>query len=80
MEKEKERLEKEKLKADATDVKLVSPAPSQAILAVEGSEGGDREAAPETVPHILLSVTGRDYLSGIEILKSNKLPPLEEVQ
>eukprot|EP00063_Salmo_salar_P029727 XP_014004562.1 PREDICTED: hydrocephalus-inducing protein homolog isoform X1 [Salmo salar] len=79
VEKEKERLEKEKLKADATDVKLVSPAPSQALLAVEGSEGGDREAAPETVPHILLSVTGRDYLSGIEILKSNKLPHLEEV-
>ncbi|KAL0967855.1 hypothetical protein UPYG_G00258380 [Umbra pygmaea] len=78
-EREKEKLEKERIKSDCTDLKLVFPGSSQAVLTRECSEKGDSEVAPEAVPQILLHVTGREYPSGKEILESNKLPPLEEV-
>ena len=33
----------------------------------------------DITPHIVLNVTGKEYLSATELLKGNTLPPLEEV-
>ncbi|KAI1889973.1 hypothetical protein AGOR_G00168420 [Albula goreensis] len=71
-ERERERMERERLRADAAPL-------SPALGPGDALEGVEREAPPEGVPHILLAVSGRDHLSGTEILGSGKLPPLEEV-
>ncbi|XP_015224105.2 hydrocephalus-inducing protein homolog isoform X3 [Lepisosteus oculatus] len=83
---EKDRQEREKvdrLKVDADPKLMLSPVPSQTMEG-ESFDGGEREEQLEGsgevgVPYIPLQVSGKNYPSGTEILKSGKLPPLDEV-
>ncbi|XP_056138426.1 hydrocephalus-inducing protein homolog [Lampris incognitus] len=77
---EKERLEKEKQKADVASIKVASPVPSQMLPPGEGGAPEDKESLPAIIPHILLSVTERNYPSVVELLKGGILPPPEEVK
>ncbi|XP_030621187.1 hydrocephalus-inducing protein homolog [Chanos chanos] len=74
----KERVEKDRLKADLSEVKLASPAPSQIPLSAEGTEESEKEG-PEIIPLVSLPVRGKSPLSGAEILNNTQLPSLEEV-
>ncbi|KAJ8272065.1 hypothetical protein COCON_G00109240 [Conger conger] len=74
-EKERERVERER---ERLKVELAPPSPG--FLGGEATpEGAEKEPPPEGVPQILLPVSGRDHPSGVEILGSGRLPPLEEV-
>ncbi|XP_035381538.1 hydrocephalus-inducing protein homolog [Electrophorus electricus] len=76
---ERERHERERLKTDAADLKLLSPATSQALVLHDGAEGSERDSAPQVIPHICVSISGKEQPGGTELLCSLKLPSLEEV-
>ncbi|XP_051512768.1 hydrocephalus-inducing protein homolog [Myxocyprinus asiaticus] len=75
--KEREKEKVEKLKVEASDVK--SPAPSQAHVPVNGTDGSENIVVPDPIPHIWLSIKEGEYLSGYEITRSMKLPSLDEI-
>ncbi|KAL6479129.1 hypothetical protein MHYP_G00125620 [Metynnis hypsauchen] len=71
---ERERQEKEKLKAE-----LLTPPPSLTHVLLGDTEALEREPVLEVIPHICISVSEKEQLSEAELLRSLKLPSLEEV-
>ncbi|XP_053175951.1 hydrocephalus-inducing protein homolog [Scomber japonicus] len=55
--------------------RILSPMPSQMSIQAEP----EKLLPLDITPHIVLNVTGKEYLSATELLKGNTLPPLEEV-
>lgn len=47
--------------------------------ALEAEKIGERLLSLDIVPHIVLSVTGEDYPSAMELLNGSTLPPLDHV-
>ncbi|MCJ8733357.1 hypothetical protein PDJAM_G00222410, partial [Pangasius djambal] len=71
--------EKERMKMDAVDPKLLSPTPSQTQLLPNGTEGSENELAIEFIPHICISISKKEEASIGTLLDSMKLPSLDEV-
>ncbi|XP_062403912.1 hydrocephalus-inducing protein homolog [Sardina pilchardus] len=77
-EREKERHEKDRLKADS-EVKSISPDPSRMPLVGDPSEPLEREGVADAVPHIIIPVSGRGHSVATEVLQDERLPSLDEV-
>ncbi|XP_041651130.1 hydrocephalus-inducing protein homolog [Cheilinus undulatus] len=61
------------------DSKVLPPMPSQIAVPTEVDKTGDNESPPDSIPHIVLNVTGEDHPIVTELLKGSTLPPLVEV-
>ncbi|XP_026221932.1 hydrocephalus-inducing protein homolog [Anabas testudineus] len=59
--------------------KSLSPTPSQTAALDETDKEEDKVSPQDTIFHIVINVTGKDYLSATEMLKYSTLPPLDEV-
>ncbi|XP_026166304.1 hydrocephalus-inducing protein-like isoform X3 [Mastacembelus armatus] len=59
--------------------KTCSPMPSHVAAPPEADKAEDSTSPQTTIPHIVLSVTGKGYPNATELLEGNILPPLDEV-
>ncbi|KAG7333195.1 hypothetical protein KOW79_003330 [Hemibagrus wyckioides] len=75
----KKEREKERMKTDTADPKLLSPTPSQTHLLPYGTEGSENELAIELIPYICISISKKEEASIGKLLSSMKLPSLDEV-
>lgn len=75
----KKEREKERMKVDTADPKLLSPTPSQTHLWPSGAEGSENEVAVGFIPHICISISKNEDTSTSKLLDSMKLPSLDEV-
>ncbi|XP_047678536.1 hydrocephalus-inducing protein-like isoform X5 [Tachysurus fulvidraco] len=75
----KKEREKERMKIDTADPKLLSPTPSQTHLLPCGTEGSENELAIELIPYICISISKKEEASIDILLSSMKLPSLDEV-
>lgn len=75
----KKEREKERVKMDTVDPKMLSPTPSQTHLLPNGTEGSENVPAIELIPHICIPKSNKEEASLNKIIDSMKLPSLDEV-
>ncbi|XP_066540500.1 hydrocephalus-inducing protein homolog isoform X2 [Hoplias malabaricus] len=75
----KEKLERERLEKEKPKAELLSPSPNQARYSLENAEALEKEPELEVVPLICISANEKEQLNGAELLSSLKLPSSEEV-
>ncbi|KAI4885088.1 hypothetical protein NFI96_023140 [Prochilodus magdalenae] len=78
-EREKEKVERERQDKEKLRAELLSPPPSQMHLLLDDTDLSEREQALEVIPHTCITVSEKDQLSEAELLRSLKLPSVEEV-
>ncbi|XP_053479109.1 hydrocephalus-inducing protein homolog [Ictalurus furcatus] len=74
----KKEREKERMKMDTAEPKLLSPTPSQTQLLPNG-KGSENELAIEFIPHTCISISKKEEASIDKLLDSMKLPSRDEV-